>query len=193
MRERAFVPAVHGLLDTIRDDHVRSGRYRLLLLDLKRVTGMDISALNTFVQIKSICAASGVQLLYSGVNPDIRESLLMLDAVSVEHGAPLLFEDADYAVEYMEDVLLAAHSGEAEQHSIEEYLSQIFGDRQKVDLIVDNMARVQLAAGEGIVTEHSHKYDLDQFEAMAHSAGFRLTRHWSDERDWFSVCFLEVI
>ena len=53
--------------------------------------------------------------------------------------------------------------------------------------------RVQLAAGEGIVTEHSHKYDLDQFEAMAHSAGFRLTRHWSDERDWFSVCFLEVI
>lgn len=52
---------------------------------------------------------------------------------------------------------------------------------------------IDFAAGERIVTEHSHKYDLDQFEAMARSAGFRLSRHWSDERDWFSVCFLEVV
>ena len=52
--------------------------------------------------------------------------------------------------------------------------------------------RVVLSAGEHIVTEHSHKYDLDQFEAMARTAGFRLAKHWSDERDWFSVCFLEV-
>lgn len=46
--------------------------------------------------------------------------------------------------------------------------------------------------GERIVTEHSHKYDLDQFEAMANAAGFRLARHWSDANEWFSVCFLEV-
>ena len=53
-------------------------------------------------------------------------------------------------------------------------------------------AEVTLAAGEHIVTEHSHKYDLPQFEDMARAAGFRLTRQWSDENDWFSVCFLEV-
>jgi dimethylhistidine N-methyltransferase len=49
-----------------------------------------------------------------------------------------------------------------------------------------------LRAGEHIVTEHSHKYDLPQFEEMARSAGFRLTKHWSDAHGWFSVCFLEV-
>jgi dimethylhistidine N-methyltransferase len=53
-------------------------------------------------------------------------------------------------------------------------------------------SRFSLQAGEHIVTEHSHKYDLSQFEDMARSAGFRLTKHWSDARDWFSVCFLEV-
>jgi SulP family sulfate permease len=174
LRGFVFFGTANAVLDTIRDDHVRSGRYRLLLLDLKRVTGMDISALNTFVQIKSICAASGVQLLYSGVNPDIRESLLMLDAVSVEHGAPLLFEDADYAVEYMEDVLLAAHSGEAEQHSIEEYLSQIFGDRQKVDLIVDNMARVQLAAGETLFAQGEPDNGLYMLEQGSMTALIRI-------------------
>jgi dimethylhistidine N-methyltransferase len=54
-------------------------------------------------------------------------------------------------------------------------------------------ATVEFAAGEHIVTEHSHKYDLDQFEDMARQAGFRLAEHWSDERDWFSVCYLEVV
>ncbi len=53
-------------------------------------------------------------------------------------------------------------------------------------------ARVDFVAGEHIVTEHSHKYDLGQFEDIARQAGFRLAKHWSDERDWFSVCFLEV-
>jgi len=52
--------------------------------------------------------------------------------------------------------------------------------------------RIDLSAGEHIVTEHSHKYDLPQFEEMARAAGFRLTKHWSDDRNWFSVCFLEV-
>jgi dimethylhistidine N-methyltransferase len=62
---------------------------------------------------------------------------------------------------------------------------------------VDQTARigntvVTFSKGEFIVTEHSHKYDLDAFEALAGAAGFRLTKQWSDDRDWFSVCFLEV-
>jgi L-histidine N-alpha-methyltransferase len=51
---------------------------------------------------------------------------------------------------------------------------------------------VAMSQGEHILTEHSHKYDLHQFEEMAAAAGFRLTNQWSDENDWFSVCFLEV-
>jgi dimethylhistidine N-methyltransferase len=51
---------------------------------------------------------------------------------------------------------------------------------------------VAFAKGEFIVTEHSHKYELDEFEALAGAAGFRLTRQWSDESEWFSVCFLEL-
>lgn len=49
-----------------------------------------------------------------------------------------------------------------------------------------------LDKGESILTEYSHKYDLDQFADMASGAGFDLTHHWSDANDWFSVCLLEV-
>ena len=46
--------------------------------------------------------------------------------------------------------------------------------------------------GEHIVTEHSHKYDLAQFEALAGAAGFDLSHQWSDANEWFTVCFLEA-
>jgi dimethylhistidine N-methyltransferase len=53
-------------------------------------------------------------------------------------------------------------------------------------------ATIDFAPGERVVTEHSHKYDLEQFEDMARFAGFRLSHHWSDAQERFSVCFLEV-
>ena len=174
LRGFVFFGTANAVLDTIRDDHVRSGRYRLILLDLKRVTGMDISALNTFVQIKTICTASGVRLLYSGVNPEIRRSLLMLDATSEEHGAPLLFEEADYAVEYMEDVLLQAHSSQSEQHNIKEYLQQIFGEGEKVDLLVANMARVTLAPGETLFEQGDGDNGLYMLEQGSMTALIRI-------------------
>jgi L-histidine N-alpha-methyltransferase len=50
---------------------------------------------------------------------------------------------------------------------------------------------IHFDAGEIIVTEHSHKYDLPEFEALAGEAGFRMSHQWSDPQQWFSVCFLE--
>src|SRR5210317_1071456 len=73
LRGFLFFGTANAILDTIRDDaKVRSGHYRVILLDLKRVTGMDISALNTFVQLKTLCEISGVQLVYSGVESELR-------------------------------------------------------------------------------------------------------------------------
>lgn len=48
--------------------------------------------------------------------------------------------------------------------------------------------RFAVEQGEAICTEHSHKYRLEDFLQLAHEAGFEADRHWSDPRDWFSVC-----
>ena len=97
--------ALDHILDTIRDDaRIRTSNHKIVLLDLKRVTGIDISALNTFVQIRALCEASGVKLIYAGVAREAKRSLLMMEAVSTEYDEPLLFSDADYAVEYMENL-----------------------------------------------------------------------------------------
>jgi SulP family sulfate permease len=145
LRGFLFFGTANAILDTIRDDaKVRTSNYRGILLDLKRVTGMDISALNTFVQIKTLCEISGVQLMYSGVSMETRKSLLMMNAVSRNVDEPLIFPDADYAVEYMEDGLLEAYDGGALEKSVRDHLLRIFDDAEKVDVLMAAMERVEV-------------------------------------------------
>jgi L-histidine Nalpha-methyltransferase len=47
-----------------------------------------------------------------------------------------------------------------------------------------------IADGEAILTEYSHKYTLDGFEAMAAAAGFAVEKVWTDKDELFSVQFL---
>jgi len=149
LRGFLFFGTANAVLDTIRDEaRVKQGHYKAILLDMKRVTGMDISALNTFVQIKTLCERSGVKLIYSGVEQETRDSLLMLEAITMEHGEPLLFPEADYAVEYMEDVLLAIYQSEAESMTIYDHLNLIFNDLAKVRILIEHMTRVEIGASE---------------------------------------------
>jgi SulP family sulfate permease len=149
LRGFLFFGTANAILDTIRDDaKVRSSHYRIILLDLKRVTGMDISALNTFVQIKAICEISGVQLIYSGVEMDLRDSLLMMDAVSRKDDKPLIFKDADYAVEFMEDSLLLEYEGESGKKTVEDHLRRIFLEEEKVQILISALDKVEVDKGE---------------------------------------------
>ena len=48
----------------------------------------------------------------------------------------------------------------------------------------------EIADGEAILTEYSHKYSLDGFAAMANAAGFTVEKVWTDSERLFSVQFL---
>ncbi len=49
---------------------------------------------------------------------------------------------------------------------------------------------IPFSQGESIWTESSYKYNLDEFEAMAAAAGFKVERFWTDKQQWFSVQYL---
>jgi dimethylhistidine N-methyltransferase len=46
---------------------------------------------------------------------------------------------------------------------------------------------IEVAGGEAILTEYSHKYTIDGFAEMAERAGFQVARVWTDEKQLFSV------
>jgi dimethylhistidine N-methyltransferase len=50
----------------------------------------------------------------------------------------------------------------------------------------------QFNEGETLHTEHSHKYTVEGFQAMAARAGFRLGKVWTDVNGWFAVLWLEA-
>ena len=54
---------------------------------------------------------------------------------------------------------------------------------------LDNVA-IPFTSGESIWTESSYKYNPDEFEQMAATAGLKVERTWMDEQQWFSVQYL---
>ncbi len=50
----------------------------------------------------------------------------------------------------------------------------------------------EFEAGETLHTENSHKFSVAGFQALAIKAGFKAATVWTDERDWFSLHWLEA-
>ena len=51
--------------------------------------------------------------------------------------------------------------------------------------------KFSFAAGETIHTENSHKYEIEEFQALGRAAGFEPKTVWSDQDDLFSVHYFE--
>ncbi|NCT81955.1 MAG: L-histidine N(alpha)-methyltransferase [Comamonadaceae bacterium] len=47
--------------------------------------------------------------------------------------------------------------------------------------------------GETLHTEHSHKYTVSGFQAMAARAGFAPGKAWTDQNGWFALLWLEAV
>ena len=46
--------------------------------------------------------------------------------------------------------------------------------------------------GETLHTEHSHKFSVAGFQALAARAGFRAGPVWQDAREWFALLWLQA-
>lgn len=73
----------------------------------------------------------------------------------------------------------------AEKGRVEIYI--VSRDAQEIQVMGESF---QLAAGERIHTENSHKYTLGQFTAMARKAGWGAEQSWVDDEDLFSLHYL---
>lgn len=54
----------------------------------------------------------------------------------------------------------------------------------------DGPAEIHFEEGDYIITEYSHKYDIESLSALAKPAGWSIERVWMDEREWFAVVLL---
>lgn len=80
---------------------------------------------------------------------------------------------------------------EARYNGTEDRIESSLVSRRAQSIVLDGQ-EFELTPGERIVTEHSHKFRPEDFAELAEGAGWEVRRHWSDARDYFSVCYLTV-
>ena len=114
MSDRVQILRVHGfvffgsannLLERIRK-RVEAAPLRFLLLDLRRATGVDSSAVESFRKAAQLAEASGFELVFTGVSDRVKGQLRRGGVVASD-GVVSFEPDLDRGLQVCEDVLLA--------------------------------------------------------------------------------------
>jgi SulP family sulfate permease len=114
LRDRVLILRVSGfvffgstarLLERIRA-RVESSSPRFLVIDLRRVTGMDASAVVAFSKAMRVAGSHGSELVVTGASEPVRAELER-GRVTEQRGALRFEPDLDRGLERCEDVLLA--------------------------------------------------------------------------------------
>jgi SulP family sulfate permease len=100
-----FFGTSSGLLERIRK-RVEEAVPRFLVVDLRRVSGVDSSAVVSFVKVVDLAEANGFELVFTGASDPVRRQLERGGVVEV--GGVVRFEpDLDRGLQRAEDVLLS--------------------------------------------------------------------------------------
>jgi SulP family sulfate permease len=151
-----FFGTTNQIRDSIRES-ISKEKYVCILLDFRRVTGIDISALKTFSHIKQVCEAEGILVIYSGATKDIEVKLQEYDVISTLSNESLIFSETDYALERMEEIILKRHADKIQHSSIHHHLKDILGCEEKAKLVFNAMEKVDILKGDALF----HQGDTD--------------------------------
>ena len=104
-----FFGTASGLLERIRK-RVEGGSLRFLLVDLRRVTGMDSSAVMSFRKVAQLAQTNGFELVFTGVPEQVTTRLARGGVVAAD-GVVRFEPDLDRGLQRCEDGLLQRLSG----------------------------------------------------------------------------------
>jgi SulP family sulfate permease len=100
-----FFGSANGLLERIRKRVEETAPPRFLLLELRRVTGVDASAVVSFVKVVRLAEANGFELVLTGASDAVRAQLER-GGVQASEGIVRFEPDLDRGLQRCEDVLL---------------------------------------------------------------------------------------
>jgi SulP family sulfate permease len=159
-----FFGTAHSLFQTVRD---RVGAEDLpglgfLLIDFKRVTGLDSSTEISFVKIIRLLCDRRACLVCVATSPHIRIQLERIRAGERDRSDIQYFPDLDHGLEWCEDQILSAETVvvPSSPKTIEQYLERAFPDPRLLERLKGYMERVCVAAGAYVIRQGAAANDL---------------------------------
>ena len=160
-----FFGTAHGLQKSIRtrmrDDAETTLRF--LLLDCRNVTGLDSSAVLSFIKVGQLAEKTGATLVTTNL-PESVGRLLAEGGFGPDSGLPVQsFGDLDRALEWCEDCLLESRAEGRRpvlDESIEGQLTRAFGDRQAAQTMLPYLEKIEVGPGATLMHQGEESRDL---------------------------------
>jgi sulfate permease, SulP family len=140
---------------------------RFLVIDFRRVTGLDSSSVLSFVRLQQIAAREDVAVVITGMPAPMQRT--MLRGVAVPDQLRFRFErDLETGLRWCEDALLARvrpHLLDPRGHQLTELVAQIVGDPAAAEKIASCFLRVEFAPGSRLIEQGTPSNDIILVEA----------------------------
>jgi SulP family sulfate permease len=145
-----FFGSASNLLERI-GRRAEAGGLRFLLVDLRRASGVDASAVVAFAKVVRLAEAGGFELVFAGASEQVREQLSR-GGVAEQDGVVAFEPDLDRALQRAEDALL--EGAELEQLAGADALDAM------PPQLRPHLERVELAAGAVLIRQDEPPEDL---------------------------------
>ena len=99
-----FFGTASGVLDRVRE-RLSAGPLRFLVIDLRRVTGMDASVVLSLLKVAQLAEASGFEVVFAGASDRV-QGQLQRGGVSTADGIVRFESDLDHGMQRCEEALL---------------------------------------------------------------------------------------
>ena len=148
-----FFGTASQLLERIRAA-LSGADIRFIVLDFERVSGVDSTAISSFLKLQKDANQQGFKLVLSGLDST---SGYTIDQQYTSAGfeLPARFDELDSALESIERQQLIDHSlpGDAHRIGINEYLQQVVPEATNIDGIVELLERCELKVGDYLIQQ----------------------------------------
>jgi sulfate permease, SulP family len=153
LQEFLFFGTAEQVVEAIRrrlQDRTRLS-LRFVIIDFRRVSGMDAAAAATFAKLRNLLAGHAAELVFSSLSPDIEQALLR-NGIDFA-GDPVVAQerDLDHALERCEERLIAAIAREETWQDVEDYFAQTIGPSTRLKDLVASMQEIRLEPGDRFI------------------------------------------
>jgi len=153
LQEFLFFGTAEQVVDAIRQrlqDRTRLS-LRFVIIDFRRVSGMDAAAAATFVKIRNLLAGSEVELVFSNLSPEIEQALVRNGIDFATDPVVGRERDLDHALERCEERLIAAIAREETWQDVADYFAQTIGHSSRLKDLVASMQEIRLEPGDRFI------------------------------------------
>ncbi len=151
-----FFGTAHQLLKQIKQRLNQGDResLRFLVLDFRRVSGLDYSSTLSFGKIQQLARREKFTLVLTCLSPELEARLKEGKILSAEDPITLVFPDVDRGIEWCENQILATSQfAPQEEVPLQEQLKRFLVNSEQVTQLMAYLEPVTIAAGEFLFHE----------------------------------------